>query len=111
MSNSMIPEKKNEILEIIENSNLTTREHLTEMLHLSDRKIRCSIESLRRDGFPIINGTKSGYRLADDEAEYRNWRDREVARAKSILYTIGKMDRAYKDCNQLMVADLEDLLV
>lgn len=111
MSNSMIPEKKDEILEIIENSELTTREHLTEMLHLSDRKIRCSIESLRRDGFPIINGTKSGYRLADDEAEYRNWRDREIARAKSVLYTIGMMDKAYKDCNQLMVADLEDLLV
>ena len=27
MSNSMIPEKKDEILEIIENSELTTREH------------------------------------------------------------------------------------
>jgi len=110
MSN-MIPEKKNEILEIIENSSFTTREHLAEVLHLSDRKVRCSIESLRRDGFPIINGIKSGYRLADDEAEYRNWRDREVARAKSILYTIGRMDKAYKDCNQLMVADLEDLFV
>ena len=36
MSNSMIPEKKDEILKIIENSKLTTREHLTEMLHLSD---------------------------------------------------------------------------
>ena len=111
MSNSMIPEKKDEILEIIENSELTTREHLAEVLHLSDRKIRCSIESLRRDGFPIINGIKSGYRLADDEGEYRNWRDREVARAKSILYTIGMMDKAYRDCDQLMVADLKDLLV
>ena len=43
----MIPEKKNEILEIIENSSLTT----------------------------------------------------------------GMMDKAYRDCDQLMVADLEDLLV
>ena len=87
------------------------RESILLRCSLSDRKIRCSIESLRRDGFPIINGTKSGYRLADDEAEYRNWRDREVARAKSILYTIGKMDKAYRNCDQLMVADLADLLV
>ena len=62
MSNSMIPEKKDEILEIIENSELTTREHLAEMLHLAREETAFTIYISLSE----ITNTEIGSKLSGD---------------------------------------------
>ena len=69
-----------------------TRQELSMFTGLPDRQVRKAIEGMRRCGLRIISD-KSGYRLMTSEADYKNFRARELKRAKSILYTISAMDK------------------
>lgn len=71
-------------------ANPLTRKELKEITHLNDRMARGQIESLREQGYRIINDSR-GYWYATDE-EYKAWLPKYRAYAETIYRRIRKMD-------------------
>lgn len=78
-----------------------TRSELNAQTGIPDRTIRKIIEDLRQKGVPVVSSSYGGYHIATDMEEYSAWRKKEMARAKSILYTLSQTDRYMNNRDQV----------
>ncbi len=87
--------------------NAISREKLSQITGLSDRKMRQEIANARRDTCIINNQDNKGYYIPDNKEEVRRYIKQEEHRAKSIFTNLGGA-RNYlnKLENQMYFADV-----
>ena len=85
------------------------REWLAEALGVSDRKLRATVEQLRRDGYPVGVGENGGYFLAETAADVATVRDLYRKRIESECITVNAMLRNYPEVAglQLVLAEAD----
>ena len=87
-----------ELLKVIHDTSLPG------MVTVDDRKVRESIELLRRKGLRICNVfAGDGYFIAETEQEYQEFKVKYTAYARSIFITTKAMD----ECKEIKVEDGE----
>lgn len=68
------------------------RAELARKVGVQDRIIRLAIEKLRHEGERILSGEKGGYYYAENEGQYRGWRNSILSRLTSMNKMIKAMD-------------------
>ena len=76
--------------------NPVTRKTLAIHLGVDDRTARLVIEVLRHNGERIIAHEKGGYFYAENEKQYRRWRNSITARIQNMNHMLRKMDGGRK---------------
>lgn len=72
--------------------NPVTRKKLARHLDVDDRTARLVVEVLRHNGERIIAHENGGYFYAENEKQYRRWRDSITARIRNMNHMLQKMD-------------------
>ena len=80
--------------------NPVTRKKLARHLDVDDRTARLVIEVLRHNGERIIAHEKGGYFYAENEKQYRRWRDSITARIRNMNHMLQKMDGDRPICSE-----------
>ena len=85
------------------------REWLAADLGVSDRKLRATVEQLRRDGYPVGVGENGGYFLCSAPSEVAAIRDAYRKRIESECQTVNLMLRNYPEVAglQLVLAEAD----
>lgn len=87
--------------------NAISREKLSQITGLSDRKMRQEIANARRDTCIINNQDNKGYYIPDNKEEVRRYIKQEEHRAKSIFANLsGARNYLNKLENQMYFADV-----
>lgn len=83
-----------------------TRSELKDLLHVSDRLIRRSIEELREQGHDYVIVASShgkGYCKTRDEAKITEYIEEQTRRAKKILWNLKQAKRFLGEKDQLKI--------
>ena len=81
--------------------NAISRAELAGRLGMTDRKMRKSVESARREGLMILNDSDGrGYYQSDDLAEIQRQYDQDTSRAMAILKRRKPMREVLKEAGR-----------
>lgn len=72
--------------------NPVRRSTLARHLGVDDRTARLVVEVLRHNGERIVAHKKGGYYYAENEKQYREWRESITARIRNMSRMLRKMD-------------------